>query len=73
MSRAKVNADRSACVGSKTCVALVPDVFGTDEAGKVTIGDSGSARLEELIDAALSCPVAAIDIRDAETGEDLVG
>jgi ferredoxin len=66
MWRVRVSA---ACIGSGSCVGIAPDRFALG-------ADNRSHPLAELLapgadlrDAALSCPMEAITIEDAGTGE----
>jgi ferredoxin len=68
--RWRVAVDRDTCIGSGICAASAPDHF--------TLEDDRSRPLAELvepedvvIDAAESCPVEAIVVTDAATGERL--
>lgn len=59
--------DRRLCIGAATCVALAPKAWALDDEAKAYILESASDETDQaLIDAAKSCPVAAIII----TGED---
>ncbi|MFC9438621.1 ferredoxin [Nocardia sp. NPDC057030] len=64
----RVEVDRGACLGSGMCTGLAPEHF--------TLVDGRSSPIAEvvqpddlLIDAAESCPIEAILIRAADTGE----
>ncbi|NUU25202.1 MAG: ferredoxin [Streptomycetaceae bacterium] len=67
----RVEVDRSVCIGSGMCVGSAPDDFELDA------GRQSHPRLEILnasdgiMEAAESCPVEAISIVDAESGETL--
>jgi ferredoxin len=54
------------------CVTALPNVFRLDANGVSEVYDADAASAEELIEAGMSCPVGAISVRDAETGEDLL-
>jgi ferredoxin len=63
----RVSVDKDTCIGSGICAGLAPDVF--------TLVDGVSVALEPAItpgpatiDAAESCPVEAIAVRDAADG-----
>ena len=61
--------DRNLCIGAATCVALAPKAWALDNEAKAIILDSASDESDDaLLDAAKSCPVAAITISD-ETGK----
>ncbi|MFI6998698.1 ferredoxin [Nocardia sp. NPDC050175] len=64
----RIEVDRSTCLGSGMCTGLAPDHF--------TLVDGRSSPITEvvppddlLIDAAESCPIEAILVRSAESGE----
>jgi ferredoxin len=58
-----VHAER--CMATGLCRAVAPDVFGADDSGWVRLLEPRPAedRLDDVLDAAESCPVAAIDVR----------
>ncbi len=59
--------DEPACIAHGDCALLAPSVFEVDEVARV-IGDGP---VEVLIEAAESCPAAAIYVVDADTGEQI--
>ena len=59
--------DRSLCIGAATCVAIAPKAWALDNEAKAIILDTASDEIDDtLLDAAKSCPVAAITIIDAD-------
>mgnify|MGYP001153412151 CR=1 FL=1 len=61
----KVWVDRNLCIGAATCVAVSPKSFQLDnEAKAVIIGTVDDEELENIVEAAKACPVAAIFIED---------
>jgi len=61
----KVWVDRNLCIGAATCVAVSPKSFQLDkEAKAVIIKTIDEEELENIIEAAKACPVAAIFIED---------
>lgn len=61
----KVWVDRSLCIGAATCVAVSSKSFALDsEAKAVILKTIDEESLENIIDAAKACPVAAIFIED---------
>ena len=63
--------DRNLCIGAATCVALAPKAWALDNEAKAIILDSASEESDDtLLDAAKSCPVAAITLID-ENGKQL--
>jgi len=64
----KVTVDKDLCIGSASCVAVLPEVFDLGEDGKAYVkeGSVASADPEAILDAARSCPVNAIIVTDAD-------
>jgi len=61
----KVWVDRNLCIGAATCVAVSPKSFQIDnEAKAVIVKTIDDEDLENIIEAAKACPVAAIFIED---------
>ncbi|KKP67553.1 MAG: Ferredoxin [Candidatus Roizmanbacteria bacterium GW2011_GWA2_35_19] len=57
--------DRNLCIGAATCVAVSPKVFAMDnEAKAVVLKTADEDTIENIIEAARACPVAAIFIED---------
>ena len=61
----RVMIDESTCLAHGDCEELAPEVFHVEEVAKVV----GCAALETLLGAAEACPVGAISVVDAATGE----
>lgn len=58
---AQIEVDRELCIGASSCVALAPEAFELDAENKAVVKASWSSLTDQqLIDAAKSCPVAAI-------------
>lgn len=57
--------DRSLCSGFGACAELAPDIFEVDRDGLVSlrVGTSGDPA---VVDAAASCPMAAISVVEEE-------
>ncbi|MGW1618342.1 ferredoxin [Streptomyces sp. NPDC002172] len=67
--RWNVIVDTRMCVRTGLCAAAAPEHFELDENGR---GHARSATLpasEEVLEVAESCPIEAIGIRGADTGE----
>jgi len=61
----KVWVDRNICIGAATCVAVSSKSFQMDnEAKAVIVKTIEEEKLENIIEAAKACPVAAIFIED---------
>jgi ferredoxin len=67
-----IEIDRELCYGFGDCVSTAPDVFELDDEEKAVVTDPNGASRDDLIDAAWNCPVTAITIREASTGEQIV-
>ncbi len=69
MSKYKITVDRKLCIGAATCIAVAPKAFKLDDEAKAVILPTINEESDQtLLDAAKSCPVAAIIITD-ETGK----
>ena len=61
-----VEVDQAVCIGAAPCSAMAPNTFGIDANGKAVILDTADKDdLDTLMNAARSCPVAAIRIKNA--------
>lgn len=61
--------NRDACVSDKLCWDKAPDVFEFDDEDKPFVKDANTKWPENLLWLAKNCPVDALTIIDAETGE----
>jgi len=60
-----VKVDRDLCIGAATCIAVAVKTFNLDTEAKAVILDSADEETREaIIEAAKSCPTAAIIIKD---------
>lgn len=64
MAISKIIVDRSLCIGAASCVVIAPQTFALDEENKAVILDAQGHDDQTILDAAFSCPVAAIIIHD---------
>ena len=63
----KVRVLRDVCIGAANCIAVAPDAFELDEEQIAVIKDSWkNVPDDKLLEAAKSCPVAAIIVEDKE-------
>lgn len=63
----KVWVDRNLCIGAATCIAVSPKVYVLDKEAKAVILDTADEdTIENIIESAKACPVAAIIIEDAQ-------
>ena len=64
-----VEVDSNVCIGAAPCTAMAPGTFALDDNGKAAILASvDQDDKETILNAARSCPVSAIIIKD-ETGK----
>ena len=68
----QVTVDKALCVSNQACVQAAAGTFRLDADGKAEVFDVNGNSEEEIIDAAYNCPVSAITVVDADTGEDLL-
>jgi ferredoxin len=67
-----VTVDHAVCVGNGMCREIAPKGFVEEpEDGRSSPGDPDAESLETILEAAASCPVGAITVIDADTGEEL--
>ena len=71
MAVVRVSVDQAVCVGNAACVGTAPDVFVLDDNRQATVADSAGAARDLIVEAAENCPVSAITVVDAATGEAL--
>jgi ferredoxin len=69
MAKYHVLIDRDVCVADGLCSDKAPDVFELDDEGKPIFKNPDTKWPENLIWIARNCPVEAVTIIDAETGE----
>jgi ferredoxin len=67
--RVVATVDHAVCVGNAGCVAIAPDVFTLDENRQSIVADPDGASWELILEAAENCPVGAISVVDAASGE----
>lgn len=64
-----VEVDHSLCIGAAPCTAMAPNTFALDDAGKAgVLATVDQDDQDTILNAARSCPVGAIIIKD-ETGK----
>ena len=69
--RLKVWVDHSACVGNGTCLTIAPKVFAHNADRQSEVINPQGDTADKILEAAENCPVSAIQVEDAETGEKL--
>ena len=67
----RVSVDPNVCVGNAMCEAVAAGTFRLNEKRQSEAFDPNGNSLEEILEAAENCPVSAITVEDAETGEKL--
>jgi len=61
----KIWVDRNLCIGAATCIAVSPKAFALDSEAKAVILETADEdTIENIIEGAKACPVAAIFIED---------
>jgi ferredoxin len=61
-----VSVNQDLCVGNAMCRAIAPNAFFAGPNGKSVVTNPEAEDIELLIEAAETCPVAAIDVAGGE-------
>ena len=61
----RITIDRSLCSGFGACAELAPEIFEVDDGGLVSLR-LGTSDDDAVLDAAASCPMAAISIAEVK-------
>jgi ferredoxin len=69
--RLRVRVDHDVCVGNAMCVTIAKNAFRLDGNRQSEVVDPAADSEEAVLEAAENCPVSAILVEDAETGEQL--
>ena len=69
MPKLRVTVDLNVCVGNAMCEHFAPNTFELNEERQSAVKDPNGDDVEAVIEAAENCPVTAIMVEDAETGE----
>jgi ferredoxin len=67
-NRIRVEVQRDVCIGSGDCVDAAPGVFRLGDDDIAVVIDPDGAEVQEIVDAAGSCPIAAIFVYDEDGG-----
>jgi ferredoxin len=67
----RVWVDHQTCVGNAMCESIAPSVFRLNEKRQSEVVNPEGDTEEKILEAAENCPVSAIFVEDAETGERL--
>jgi ferredoxin len=67
----RVRVDHRICVGNAMCETFAPNAFRLNDRRQSEAVDPAGDSAEKILEAAENCPVSAIFVEDAETGEQL--
>ncbi len=67
----KITVDLNICVGNAMCETFATHTFALNEDRQSTVVNAEGDPEEQVLEAAENCPVTAITVADAETGEQL--
>ena len=65
----KITVDTNVCVGNATCEIYASNTFALNEDRQSMVKNPDGDPEEKVLEAAENCPVSAITVADAETGE----
>ncbi|MBD3311752.1 MAG: hypothetical protein GF349_04670 [Candidatus Magasanikbacteria bacterium] len=63
-----IKINRQKCIGAQSCVVVAPKTFQVDEENLAYVVDPNAHSDEDIILAAQSCPVLAIELYNKEGG-----
>ena len=69
MAKYKIEVDREECIGDNLCVEEAEGTFEMDDEDIAIVINPEGDDPDTILEAAKSCPVDAIILHDAETGE----
>ena len=67
----RVRVDHLLCVGNAMCETYAPNVFRLNDDRQSEAVDPAGDSEEKILEAAENCPMSAILVEDADTGEQL--
>ena len=67
----RVWVDHGACVGNGTCLTIAPAVFVHNADRQSEVANPAGDSVTSILRAAENCPVSAIHVEDAGSGESL--
>ena len=67
----RVRVDHLLCVGNAMCETFAPNVFRLNDDRQSEAVNPGGDSEEKILEAAENCPMSAIIVEDADTGEQL--
>jgi ferredoxin len=65
----RIKVDHNACVGNAMCETIATNTFRLNGNRQSEVADAAGDSIEAILEAAENCPVGAISVEDAETGE----
>lgn len=60
----RIEINRDLCIGAASCVVIAPGTFEMDDENKVILIDAQGNDAQTILEAAQSCPTAAITLID---------
>jgi ferredoxin len=69
MAKYTIEIDRELCIGDQACCAEAPNTYEMDDENIAIVTNPEGDSPEEILAGAKICPVDAIILKDAETGE----
>jgi ferredoxin len=69
--KVRVWVDPQVCVGNAMCESFAPKTFRLNDNRQSEVFNPEGNSVENILEAAENCPVSAIFVEDAETGERL--
>lgn len=67
----RIRVDHNKCVGNAMCVTIATQVFALNDNRQSEVVNPAGDTEEKVLEAAENCPVSAITVEDATTGERL--
>jgi ferredoxin len=67
----RIRVDHNKCVGNAMCVTFATQVFALNDNRQSEVVNPAGDTEEKVLEAAENCPVSAITVEDATTGERL--
>jgi ferredoxin len=67
----RIRVDHNVCVGNAMCETFASNVFRLNDNRQSEAVDLAGDSEEKILEAAENCPVSAITVEDADTGEQL--
>jgi ferredoxin len=67
----RISIDHDVCVGNAMCTTIAPDVFQLNEERQSEAVNPAGDTEEQILEAAENCPVSAITVEDADSGDQL--